>query len=194
MYRQPLDTITQEAIFSLSDKEGAQYRIALSPCSVESSSCSHSTAEGRAPNIFTLTLHCEQRSKILQKDSVLYRSRNRPYDYGIYRIYVVENNIAVFLDSGRFVVRLAADSSTYDQKRNGDSYHKLVIMDTRQTEPVVRALVLPPNGPFYDYPYYIHDVHDGEKKLVLLTGKNYLISDPMTPQEIVHKVDFNTND
>ncbi|UCF99841.1 MAG: hypothetical protein JSV89_09950 [Spirochaetaceae bacterium] len=79
------------------------------------------------------------------------------------------------LDSGRISVQFVADSSTYDQERNSDSYRKLVIIDKRQSEPMVRALVLP-LGVFFDYPYYLHDVHDGEQKLVLITGKTLSIS------------------
>jgi predicted secreted protein len=198
--------------------EVQQYRLVLSPRTVESSRCSHLTNEGRTPKIFTLALQREQRNKVLQKDSILYRSRNCPYDYGIYRIYVFEDKLAVFLhsftsradvyklvvtgtldfpditmravlesptqiaeyrykgdetflDSGRLSVQLVSDSSTYDRERNSDSYRKLVIIDKRQDEPVIRAFVLPP-GVYFDYPYYIHDIHDAEKKLVLLTGKN----------------------
>ena len=38
---------------------------------------------------------------------------------------------------------------------------KLVIIDKRRAEPLVQAMVLPP-GVYFDYPYYLHDVHDGE--------------------------------
>jgi hypothetical protein len=76
------------------------------------------------------------------------------------------------LDSGRILVELVADESTYDRQRNVDTYRKLVITDKRQGDAVVRSLTLPPSGPYNDYPYYIHDVHDGEKKLILLTGKD----------------------
>ena len=45
-------------------------------------------------------------------------------------------------DSGRILVQLVADESTYDQERGSDSYRKLVITDKRQGEEIVRALVL----------------------------------------------------
>jgi len=220
VYRQFREDAVHEASFSIPEGQtGRQYGITLSLRSVESKHCLHLAAEDRTPKIFTLVLHRQRRRKVLQSDSVLYRSRNCPYDYGIYRVYALGNYLAVFLhsftpgpdiyklvvtgtlefpeiamraspesaeqiadysykgnerslDSGRILVQLVADSSTYDQKRGNDSYRKLVITDKRQGKVVVRALVLPPSGPYFDYPYYIHDVYDGENKLILLTGKN----------------------
>jgi predicted secreted protein len=209
-----------EASFSIPEGEvREQYGITLSLRTVESNHCADLAAEDRSPKIFTLTLHRGRRRKVLQRDSVLYRSRNCPYDYGIYRVYTLGNYLAVFLDSytlgpniyklvvtgtlefpeiamraspesaeqtleykykgneksldsGRILVQLVADESTYDSERSSDSYRKLVITDKRQGAARVRALVLPPSGPYYDYPYYIHDVHDGKNKLILLTGKD----------------------
>jgi predicted secreted protein len=220
VYERIRDSAEHEASFSISSGGARQqYGIILSLRSVESNHCAHLTAEGRTPKIFTLTLHRGERRKILQNDSVLYRSRNCPYDYGIYRVYALGNHLAVFLDSytsganvhklvvtgtlefpeiamraspetadqiekykykgneksldsGRILAQLVADESTYDHRHGSDSYRKLLITDKRRGQTSVRALILPPQGPYYDYPYYIHDVYDGENKLILLTAKD----------------------
>jgi predicted secreted protein len=220
VYEQSRTAVVQEVVFSTAGAKAPeqQYRLVITPRTVDSSSCDHLAAAGRTAKIFTLSLYMGQRGKILQRDTVLFRSRNCPYDYGIYRIYTFDKKLAVFLhsftsgpnvyklivsgtlefppvsmramietpdqvaeykyagneetlDSGHISVRVVADSSTYDEEHNSDTYRKLVVIDRRGTKPVVRAIVLPPTVSF-GYPYYIHDVFDGDRKLVLITGKS----------------------
>jgi predicted secreted protein len=69
------------------------------------------------PRIFTLLLQSRGWTKLLQKDSVLYRSRYCPYAYDIYSIYVYGDRIAVFLNN-------------YNAGFEGDDIYRLVVTGT----------------------------------------------------------------
>jgi predicted secreted protein len=61
--------------------------------------CRTSSEYPTPPRIFTLSIRERGRERVLQNDTVLYNSRNCPFGYEIYRVYVYGDSLAVFLSS-----------------------------------------------------------------------------------------------
>lgn len=84
--------------------------------------------------------------------------------------YAVKSE-TLFAD-GAILVRLVSDSSTLEPD-GGASFRKLVTIDTRTGRQALEAIVLPPEGPFPEFPYYAGVLHDGERKLLVIQGFHF---------------------
>ena len=83
------------------DSEGriVGYELVLEQTEVSSGSCPQLRDYNLKPRIFTLSIHGQGFSRVLQADKVLYPSRRCPYTYEIYRVYTYRDRIAVFLNA-----------------------------------------------------------------------------------------------
>jgi predicted secreted protein len=92
--------LSEEVLFALPPgEEQFHYAVVLEEREVDSARCRALAIEGMNPRIFTLSLRNEYAHWILQHDTVLYASRNCPYAYEIYRVYVYGDSLAVFVSS-----------------------------------------------------------------------------------------------
>ncbi len=85
----------------LVDAQGRAVRceLVLEEREVKADYCTNLEAFDLRPRIFTLSIRCQESSRVLQADKVLYRSRNCPYAYEVYRVYIYRDRIAVFLNA-----------------------------------------------------------------------------------------------
>lgn len=93
------NAVKQAAFNILRDAATVGYTVRVRTFEYHSKTCEHLKKVNIPPKIFELTLIHKNQLTILQKDKVLYQSRQCPFDYGIYRIYVYRDRLAVFLHS-----------------------------------------------------------------------------------------------
>ncbi len=98
-------------------KKNMDYQLILQEFQVKQSNCSQLAQNHTHPKILALAVINQESIKILQKDKRLFPSRQCPYAYGIYQVYIHRDKIAVFLDS-------------WTMGSEGHNIHKLIVTGT----------------------------------------------------------------
>jgi hypothetical protein len=128
--------MSKQTEIRLIDGEGSThpYTIQLDQREVETDQCDFLKDWDRTPRIFTLAVHGQNWSRVLQHDRVLYRSRQCPYAYVVAAVHIYRDRIAVFLNA-------------YSLGFEGDDVNKLIVTGTLDRPYVDVAIATPPPEP-----------------------------------------------
>ena len=69
------------------------------------------------------------------------------------------------------LVRIVADSSTYNQKTKRDTYNKLLILEHRDQEKIVKSILMKAY-PGFEFSHFIPHVHRGKTRFVVIQGRS----------------------